>query len=152
MLEINNSSMPIKAKNSCSTLDHSGEVPSELATTATPAPKSPPKKTKAGTGRVVEPFNQEIKTLSEQPRRDAGYPRFTVMCEFFGHRANQQGLPPILLNRQLHVWRGMQASPQKGNNNTGQGNSSISHAQAYQSTTERTTAQGHCDEIRAKPA
>jgi len=30
--------------------------------------------------------------------------------------------------------------------------SSISHAHAYQSTTERTTAQGHCDEIRAKPA
>jgi len=30
--------------------------------------------------------------------------------------------------------------------------SSISHAHAYQSTTERTTAQGHCDDIRAKPA
>jgi len=72
----------IRAKN-CGTLDHS-EVPSELATTATPAPKSlekrkpgvategnytdsPPKKTKAGTGRVVEPFNQEIKTLLKQP-------------------------------------------------------------------------------------
>jgi len=64
----------IRAKN-CGTLDHS-EVPSELSTTATPAPKSPekrkpgaaaegnyaespPKKPKAGTGRVVEPFNQE---------------------------------------------------------------------------------------------
>jgi len=30
--------------------------------------------------------------------------------------------------------------------------SSISHAHAYQSTTERTTAQGHCNEIRAKLA
>jgi len=89
----------IRAKN-CGTLDHP-EVPSELAITATPAPKSlekrkpgaaaegnytdsPQKKMKAGTGRVVEPFNQDIKTLLEQPRRDAGYPRFTVMCEFCG--------------------------------------------------------------------
>jgi len=31
-------------------------------------------------------------------------------------------------------------------------NLSTSHAHAYQSTTERTTAQGHCNEIRAKPA
>jgi len=76
----------IRAKD-CGTLDHS-EVPSELATTATPAPQSPekrkpgaatdgqhtdspPKKTKAGTGRVVEPFKQDIKKLLEQPRQDA---------------------------------------------------------------------------------
>jgi len=90
----------ITAKN-CGTLDHS-EVPSELATTATPAPKSPekrtrgaatevttytdspPKKPKAGTGRVVEPFNEDVKTLLEQPRKGAGYPRFTAMCEFCG--------------------------------------------------------------------
>jgi len=90
----------IRAKNS-GTLDHS-EVPSELATTATPAPKSPekrkpgaategttytdspPKKPKAGTGRVVAPFNEDIKTLLEQPRKDAGYPRFTAMCDFCG--------------------------------------------------------------------
>jgi len=30
--------------------------------------------------------------------------------------------------------------------------SSISHAHTYQSTTERTTAQGYCNKIRAKPA
>jgi len=80
----------IRAKNCGTTLDHS-EVPSELGTTATSAPKSPEKrkpgaaaegnyidsphkKTKVGTGRVVEPFNQNIKTLLEQPRRDTGYP------------------------------------------------------------------------------
>ena len=82
-------------------LDHS-EVPSELATTATPAPKSPekrtrgtttegtpyaespPKKPKANEGRVIEKFNEDIKTLLEQPRKDAGYPRFTAMCDFCG--------------------------------------------------------------------
>jgi len=31
-------------------------------------------------------------------------------------------------------------------------NPSILHAHAYQSTPERTTAQGHCNEIRAKSA
>jgi len=89
----------IRAKN-CGTLDQC-EIPFELATTATPAPQSPekrktgaatdghytespPKKTKMSTGRVVEPFNQDMKMLLEQPRRDAGYPRFTVMCEFCG--------------------------------------------------------------------
>jgi len=89
----------IRAKN-CGTLNHC-EVPSELATTATPAPQSPgkrkpgaatdghytespPKKTKTNTGRFIEPFNQDIKTLLEQPRQDAGYPRFTAMCAFCG--------------------------------------------------------------------
>lgn len=87
----------IKAKN-CGTIDHV-EVPSELGTSAPPVPQSPvkrkasapvttteplPKKAKPGSDRVVEPFNEALKTLLDQPRKDAGYPRFGAMCEFCG--------------------------------------------------------------------
>jgi hypothetical protein len=86
----------LKAKN-CGSISHA-EVPSELVHGTTQVQHSPKRKiivpestpeevhTKKGkqTDRVDEPFNEALKTLLAQARKDAGYPKTYEICSYCG--------------------------------------------------------------------
>jgi hypothetical protein len=106
--EFNHMMSSLVAK-SCDQINHA-EVPKDLILGTYRAPQSPKrqgpvpeatpeesptKKLRQAPDRVVEEFNVALKTLLEQPRKDAGYPKTWEICEYCGITESQ--LLPFLV-------------------------------------------------------